>query len=52
MNESHLLSGKGDHEIGLRIWRPDGDIVGVVQLLHGMGEHIDRYRDRRLRSVP
>jgi alpha-beta hydrolase superfamily lysophospholipase len=43
MDETHLLSGKGDHEIGLRIWRPDGDISGVVQLLHGMGEHIDRY---------
>ena len=43
MDETHLLSGKGDHEIGLRIWRPEGDVSGVVQLLHGMGEHIDRY---------
>jgi alpha-beta hydrolase superfamily lysophospholipase len=43
MEETHLLSGKGDHEIRLRIWRPEGDISGVVQLLHGMGEYIDRY---------
>ena len=43
MDETHLLSGKGDHEIGLRIWRPEGDVSGVVQLLHGMGEHIARY---------
>lgn len=50
MDETHLLSGKGDHEIRLRTWRPDDDIIGIVQLLHGMGEHIDRY-DRFARAA-
>jgi alpha-beta hydrolase superfamily lysophospholipase len=50
MDESHLLSGKVDHEIRLRIWRPDDEIIGIVQLLHGMGEHVGRY-DRFAREA-
>lgn len=33
-----------DH-IYVRQWIPDGEIVGVVQLCHGIGEHIARYDD-------
>jgi alpha-beta hydrolase superfamily lysophospholipase len=43
MDQLHSLSAKGGHEIGLRIWRPENEVAGVVQLLHGLGEHIDRY---------
>jgi len=43
MEYLHTLAAKNDHEIRLRIWHPDGEISGVIQLLHGLGEHINRY---------
>lgn len=30
-------------ELEGRKWIPDGDVKGIVQLVHGMAEHIDRY---------
>lgn len=26
-------------------WEPDGEAVGVLQIVHGMAEHVDRYED-------
>jgi Lysophospholipase len=26
-----------------RVWRPEGEVRAVVQVIHGMAEHIDRY---------
>ena len=26
-----------------RMWKPEGEPRGIVQLVHGMAEHIDRY---------
>jgi len=26
-----------------RLWLPEGEVRGVVQFVHGMAEHIDRY---------
>lgn len=43
MKTGHVLATPDGHEIHLRIWHPDGEFVGVIQLLHGLGEHIDRY---------
>jgi len=43
MENSHTLAANGDHEIRLRIWHPDGESTGVIQLLHGLGEHVSRY---------
>ncbi|GAB6092807.1 alpha/beta fold hydrolase [Furfurilactobacillus curtus] len=35
------------HELEARRWTPDNvvDIVGTVQIVHGMAEHIDRYAE-------
>lgn len=30
-------------QMDVRIWKPEGPIRGIVQLLHGMAEYIDRY---------
>lgn len=30
-------------ELDCRLWLPEGEIRGVVQFVHGMAEHIDRY---------
>ena len=47
MNEPHheeiILAADDGHEIHVQTWAPAGDPVGVIQLLHGLGEHIKRY---------
>lgn len=43
METRHVLATQDGHDIHLRIWQPDGEIFGVIQLLHGLGEHINRY---------
>jgi alpha-beta hydrolase superfamily lysophospholipase len=43
MESKHVLATPDSHDIHLRIWHRDGEIAGVIQLLHGLGEHIDRY---------
>ncbi|MBR6331787.1 MAG: alpha/beta fold hydrolase [Dehalococcoidales bacterium] len=40
-----LPSTDGKHKLHVVIWRPDGEIKGVLQLVHGMVEHIGRYSD-------
>ncbi len=30
-------------ELSCREWKPAGEVKGVVQIVHGMAEHIDRY---------
>ena len=40
----------GDGEFELTIWRPEGECKAVVQVLHGMAEHIERY-DRMARAL-
>lgn len=36
-----------DHQTNLyaKLWTPQGNPVGVIQLIHGMAEHINRYRE-------
>ena len=47
MNELHhddgILVADDGHRIPLQTWTPDGDTTGVIQMLHGLGEHIGRY---------
>ena len=38
-------SSNGFNNIHVRQWEPDGPIRGVVQLVHGVAEHIGRYHD-------
>ena len=43
METGHVLATADGHNIHLRIWHPDGEVAGVIQLLHGLGEHVARY---------
>jgi len=44
MENLHNLTAADGHEIRLKIWQPAGEARGVIQLLHGLGEHIGRYQ--------
>jgi len=50
MDSLQLLTAPDGHEIRVRIWQPPGKAEGVIHLLHGLGEHVDRY-DRFARAV-
>ena len=41
--EKLQLDGKLGHRIPVRIYEPSADVVGVIQVLHGLGEHSRRY---------
>jgi alpha-beta hydrolase superfamily lysophospholipase len=47
MNVAHRrqasLPTQDDHDIFLRTWEPSESPVGIIQVLHGLGEHGDRY---------
>ena len=44
LKETLLLPRKDDPiSIHLTLWRPEGEVRGIVQLSHGMAEHIERY---------
>ena len=42
-HEESVLEAEDGHGIRLQTWSPARDAVGVIQLLHGLGEHIGRY---------
>lgn len=42
-SDSYFLSGNGKTNIRVRRSAPDGDIRGIVQIAHGIVEHIERY---------
>lgn len=39
------IKGFDDYQVAMTIWLPDGEPKGIVQIFHGMVEHIDRYDD-------
>lgn len=42
-NSFHYLSSDGIHQIYAAEWLPEGPVRGVVQIVHGISEYIDRY---------
>jgi len=48
--EKTVLEAEDGHRIHLQTWAPEGEPAGVIQLLHGLGEHIRRY-DRFARAA-
>lgn len=45
LHEFTIPSCDGKHDIYVRQWIPEGKIRGVVQIVHGISEHIERYDD-------
>ena len=43
MIDFSFSSASGNNAVHCRMWLPDGEIRGVVQLVHGVAEHIGRY---------
>lgn len=43
METQHVLAAPDAHDIHMRIWHPKQEFAGVIQLLHGLGEHVNRY---------
>lgn len=43
MQDVYYPSKDGKNTIHACIWRPDGEIKGVVQIIHGMCEYAERY---------
>ncbi len=42
-HQRHVLSAQDGHDIHVQTWAPSGNAIAVIQLLHGLGEHVDRY---------
>ncbi len=40
-----MPSSDGKTQLSCHLWRPEGEIRGIVQITHGMMEYIMRYRD-------
>lgn len=45
MRESSFLSSDGRHQVYYREYTPGGEAKGILQLAHGITEHIGRYDD-------
>jgi len=43
MSESSFLSSDGRTTLYCREYRPEGEAAGIVQLVHGLAEHVGRY---------
>ncbi len=41
--KEELLKDGLDHPLFVRQWLPEGEVRGLVQILHGMAEHSERY---------
>jgi len=38
-----ILAVDDGHKIHTQLWQPDGDRAAIIQVVHGLGEHADRY---------
>jgi len=39
----HIPSSNGEVELNVQLWKPEGEIKAIVQIVHGMAEYVDRY---------
>lgn len=42
-HSTHILAADDGHKIQCQLWQPDGDCAAIIQVVHGLGEHADRY---------
>ena len=45
ITDFHFPSSNGKNNIHCRLWSPEGTPRGIVQIVHGVAEHIGRYHD-------
>lgn len=45
MEKFSFKSTDGSSNISCCLWKPEGDPIAVLQIIHGMSEYIGRYRD-------
>ena len=42
---SFYLESAGSGRIYCRVWEPEGEPRAILQIIHGIAEHVDRYDD-------
>lgn len=42
-HSTQILAVDDGHKIHTQLWQPDGDCAAIIQVVHGLGEHADRY---------
>jgi len=42
-HRTQVLAAADGHDIHMQLWEPEQDPLGVIQVLHGLGEYSDRY---------
>lgn len=42
-HSTQILAAEDGHKIHTQLWQPDGDSAVTIQVVHGLGEHADRY---------
>ena len=45
MTETYIPSSAAGQRLHVTIWRPEGEVRAVLQMVHGMSEYIGRYGD-------
>lgn len=43
LHHQQTLAAADGHEIHVQYWKPEGEVSAVIQVVHGLGEHSDRY---------
>lgn len=43
LHHQQTLAAADGHDIHVQYWKPEGDTSAVIQIVHGLGEHSDRY---------
>ena len=45
MRTDYFVNSRGKGKFHCCKWTPEGEIRGIVQIVHGIAEHVDRYED-------